>query len=150
MYYSPRYKICCRSWRNWLFRIHFRSVSRLTSGLNSGVNHDVLTSKGNTRGYILEVFGTRFQLPDLGPIGANGLAYPRDFLYPTAWFEDTDGEFTIYNKYQDQGSSDISTAIRNRRLSEIDDYPKSLRRLSSFGEPWQGKNVFMSTTSFVL
>lgn len=83
------------------------------------MNHDVLTSKGNTRGYILEVFGTRFQLPDLGPIGANGLAYPRDFLYPTAWFEDTDGEFTIYNKYQDQGSPDISRAIRNRRLAEI-------------------------------
>ena len=59
-----------------------------------------ITSQGNTRGYILEVFGTRFQLPDLGPIGANGLAYPRDFLYPTAWFEDTDGDFTIYNKYQ--------------------------------------------------
>ena len=46
------------------------------------------------------MFGTRFQLPDLGPIGANGLAYPRDFLYPTAWYEDTDGDFTIYNKYQ--------------------------------------------------
>lgn len=40
------------------------------------------------RGYILEVFDNHFHLPDLGPIGANGLANPRDFLTPVAWFED--------------------------------------------------------------
>lgn len=56
--------------------------------------------EGPSRGYILEVFGTHFQLPDLGPIGANGLANPRDFETPVAWFEDVDAEFTIYNKYQ--------------------------------------------------
>jgi len=56
--------------------------------------------EGETRGYICEVFGTRFKLPDLGPIGANGLANPRDFLYPTAHYEETDGGFIIYNKYQ--------------------------------------------------
>ncbi|OEL21774.1 Homogentisate 1,2-dioxygenase [Dichanthelium oligosanthes] len=42
---------------------------------------------GPSRGYVSEIFGTHFQLPDLGPIGANGLASPRDFLSPTAWFE---------------------------------------------------------------
>ncbi|KAL6606418.1 hypothetical protein ACP70R_042071 [Stipagrostis hirtigluma subsp. patula] len=42
---------------------------------------------GPSRGYVSEIFGTHFQLPDLGPIGANGLAAPRDFLSPTAWFE---------------------------------------------------------------
>ncbi|KAK2508542.1 hypothetical protein MC885_000198, partial [Smutsia gigantea] len=41
-----------------------------------------------TRGYILEVYGVHFELPDLGPIGANGLANPRDFLIPVAWYED--------------------------------------------------------------
>ena len=55
---------------------------------------------GNSRGYISEVFGTRYRLPDLGPIGANGLANARDFLYPTAHYEETDGGFIIYNKYQ--------------------------------------------------
>ena len=41
------------------------------------------------RGYVLEIFSpTHFQLPELGPIGANGLASPRDFLTPVAWFED--------------------------------------------------------------
>lgn len=34
------------------------------------------------------MFSSHFCLPDLGPIGANGLANPRDFLTPTAWFED--------------------------------------------------------------
>lgn len=42
------------------------------------------------RGYILEVYDNHFTLPDLGPIGANGLANPRDFETPTAWFEDVD------------------------------------------------------------
>ena len=55
---------------------------------------------GESRGYISEVFGTRYKLPDLGPIGANGLANPRDFLYPTAHYEERDGGFQIYNKYQ--------------------------------------------------
>eukprot|EP00899_Mesostigma_viride_P010042 jgi/Mesvir1/19039/Mv12802-RA.1 len=46
------------------------------------------------RGYILEVFGNHFTLPDLGPIGSNGLANPRDFLTPEAWFEDRKVEIT--------------------------------------------------------
>ncbi|XP_018578625.1 homogentisate 1,2-dioxygenase, partial [Anoplophora glabripennis] len=53
-----------------------------------------------SRGYILEVFGQHFNLPDLGPIGANGLANPRDFLTPTACYEDVDLEHEIIAKYQ--------------------------------------------------
>lgn len=49
------------------------------------------------RGYILEVYDNHFRLPDLGPIGANGLANPRDFQSPTAWFEDIDDESEIKN-----------------------------------------------------
>uniref|UniRef100_A0A4X2JW72 Homogentisate 1,2-dioxygenase n=1 Tax=Vombatus ursinus TaxID=29139 RepID=A0A4X2JW72_VOMUR len=57
---------------------------------------------GETRGYILEVYGVHFELPDLGPIGANGLANPRDFLVPVAWYEDRQvpGGYTVINKYQ--------------------------------------------------
>jgi homogentisate 1,2-dioxygenase len=58
------------------------------------------------RGYVLEVFKGHFQLPDLGPIGANGLANPRDFLTPTACFEDKeyppDSPFIIIQKFQGQ------------------------------------------------
>lgn len=38
-------------------------------------------------GYVLEVFGTHFRLPELGPLGANGLAHVRDFQYPVASFD---------------------------------------------------------------
>uniref|UniRef100_A0A8C9FZJ4 Homogentisate 1,2-dioxygenase n=1 Tax=Pavo cristatus TaxID=9049 RepID=A0A8C9FZJ4_PAVCR len=57
---------------------------------------------GETRGYILEVYGAHFELPDLGPIGANGLANPRDFLVPVAWYEDRKipGGYTVISKYQ--------------------------------------------------
>ncbi|XP_008545920.1 homogentisate 1,2-dioxygenase [Microplitis demolitor] len=55
---------------------------------------------GPSRGYILEVFDNHFQLPNLGPIGANGLAAPRDFLTPVAHFEDLEEEFKIHCKYQ--------------------------------------------------
>ena len=55
---------------------------------------------GPSRGYVLETFGQHFTLPDLGPIGANGLANPRDFLTPTAWYEHVDGNFQIVAKYQ--------------------------------------------------
>jgi len=53
------------------------------------------------RGYILEVFKGHFELPGLGPIGANGLANPRDFEAPVAAFEDKDVDvtYTTVQKY---------------------------------------------------
>ena len=51
------------------------------------------------RGYICENYGTQFRLPDLGPIGANGLANPRDFETPVAWYEDIDGTVEIVAKF---------------------------------------------------
>ncbi|HEX6632561.1 MAG TPA: homogentisate 1,2-dioxygenase [Usitatibacter sp.] len=42
------------------------------------------------RGYVCENYGAPLRLPELGPIGANGLASPRDFLAPCAAFEDRD------------------------------------------------------------
>lgn len=41
-----------------------------------------------SRGWICEILNGRYLLPELGPIGANGLAYPRDFQAPVAWYED--------------------------------------------------------------
>ena len=51
------------------------------------------------QGYICENYGNLFQLPGLGPIGANGLANPQDFESPTADFEDKEGNFTIITKF---------------------------------------------------
>jgi len=52
------------------------------------------------RGYVCENYGLQFRLPELGPIGANGLANARDFLAPVAEYEDTDGDFSIIAKFQ--------------------------------------------------
>jgi homogentisate 1,2-dioxygenase len=43
---------------------------------------------GPSRGYVCENYGRALTLPERGPIGANGLANPRDFLYPVAAFEE--------------------------------------------------------------
>ena len=52
-----------------------------------GIVFQVALESQASRGYILETFKGHFQLPDLGPIGANGLANPRDFKYPVAAFD---------------------------------------------------------------
>jgi homogentisate 1,2-dioxygenase len=51
-----------------------------------------------TRGYICEN-GQPFRLPDLGPIGANGLANARDFQVPVAAFEDSEGDHRVVAKF---------------------------------------------------
>jgi homogentisate 1,2-dioxygenase len=51
------------------------------------------------RGYICENFGANFKLPDLGPIGSNGLASPRDFLTPVASYEDIDSPHELVAKF---------------------------------------------------
>eukprot|EP00955_Chlamydomonas_euryale_P096839 365037-Chlamydomonas_euryale.AAC.5 len=55
---------------------------------------------GAARGYVLEVFQSHFTLPDLGPIGSNCLASPRDFAAPVAAYEDIDGPFTCMHKLE--------------------------------------------------
>jgi len=54
---------------------------------------------GPSRGYICENYGAAFRIPDLGPIGANGLANPRDFEAPVAAFEDVDRPTECIQKY---------------------------------------------------
>lgn len=51
------------------------------------------------RGYLIENYGQPFQLPDLGPIGANGLAAARDFLHPTAQVHQHRGRVAWINKF---------------------------------------------------
>ena len=48
----------------------------------AGCSSRVALPEGAARGYVCENFGAALRLPDLGPIGANGLANPRDFLAP--------------------------------------------------------------------
>ncbi|KPC61644.1 homogentisate 1,2-dioxygenase, partial [Streptomyces sp. NRRL WC-3753] len=64
-----------------------------------GVRFRAELSGAPARGYVCENFGRPFQLPDLGPIGANGLANARDFLAPTAAYEDEEGPYEVVNKF---------------------------------------------------
>jgi homogentisate 1,2-dioxygenase len=57
-------------------------VALLPRGLAFSVAVD-----GPTRLYACENYGAPFRLPELGPIGSNGLANPRDFLAPVAAFD---------------------------------------------------------------
>jgi homogentisate 1,2-dioxygenase len=63
-----------------------------------GVRFRVELLDGTARGYVCENFGAPLRLPDLGPIGSNGLANPRDFLAPRAWYEDCEGDFQLIAK----------------------------------------------------
>ena len=65
-----------------------------------GVRFRAELPDGSARGYVCENYGSPFRLPDLGPIGANGLANPRDFETPSAWFEDKDGPVEVVQKFQ--------------------------------------------------
>jgi homogentisate 1,2-dioxygenase len=55
---------------------------------------------GQARGYVCENFGAALRLPDLGVIGSNGLANPRDFHTPVAAYEDREGDFELVTRFQ--------------------------------------------------
>jgi homogentisate 1,2-dioxygenase len=68
--------------------------------IQRGIKFRVELPDEQARGYICENYGALFRLPDLGPIGANGLANPRDFQTPKAAYEDRAGEFRVVTKFQ--------------------------------------------------
>ncbi len=65
-----------------------------------GIKFRVELQSPEVRGYVCENFGQPFLIPDLGPIGANGLANPRHFETPVASFEDRQGDFELLTRYQ--------------------------------------------------
>ncbi|MEO7067498.1 MAG: homogentisate 1,2-dioxygenase [Rhodanobacter sp.] len=65
-----------------------------------GVRFRVELLDDTARGYVCENFGALLRLPELGPIGSNGLANARDFLTPVAAYEDIDGAFELIGKFQ--------------------------------------------------
>src|SRR3546814_11528389 len=65
-----------------------------------GVRFSDALPDGHSRGYVDDNDGGLLRLPDLGPIGSNGLANPRDFLTPNAAYEETEGDFELIAKFQ--------------------------------------------------
>src|SRR5215472_13511065 len=68
-----------------------------------GLRFRVELLEAAARGYVCENFGAPLRLPDLGPIGSNGLANPRDFQTPVAWYEERTGdELELVAKFSGQ------------------------------------------------
>jgi homogentisate 1,2-dioxygenase len=64
-----------------------------------GIRFRVELLDAQARGYVAENFGAALRLPELGPIGSNGLANPRDFQVPVAAYEDLEGAFSLVTKF---------------------------------------------------
>jgi homogentisate 1,2-dioxygenase len=90
----------------------------------------------NARGYICENYGAALTLPERGPIGANCLANPRDFLTPVAAYEDHDAPSTLTVKW---GGALWSSQIDHSPLDVVAwhgnyaPYKYDLRRFSPVG-----------------
>lgn len=65
-----------------------------------GVKFKVEVIGKESRGYLCENGGNPLTLPNLGLIGANGLANPRHFQYPHAAFEETQQDVNVFCKHQ--------------------------------------------------
>ncbi len=81
-----------------------------------GVKMRVELLDGPARGYICENYGGTFTLPERGPIGANCLANPRDFLTPVAAFEQRDVPCRMYVKW---GGSLWATDLEHSPLDVV-------------------------------
>ncbi len=68
--------------------------------IGRGMKFQMVLEEKEALGYVCENYGFPFRLPDLGPIGSNGLANARHFLIPKAKFENKSGNFKLINKFQ--------------------------------------------------
>jgi len=74
-------------------------IAVIPRGIRFRVELPDANSANPARGYVCENYGAPLRLPDLGVIGSNGLANPRDFLTPHAWYEDREGTFELVGKF---------------------------------------------------
>jgi homogentisate 1,2-dioxygenase len=101
-----------------------------------GIMFRVELIDGPARAYVCENYGGGFILPDRGPIGANCLANPRDFLTPVAAYEDVEGPHTLYVKW---GGELFKTQVSQSPLDVVGwhgnyyPYKYDLRRFSPVG-----------------
>ena len=101
-----------------------------------GLRFSVELLDNEARGYVAENFGAQLRLPDLGPIGSNGLANPRDFSTPVACFEDIEGDFELIQKLDGQlwrapiGHSPLDVVAWHGNYAP---YKYDLRRFNTIG-----------------
>ncbi|KAJ0369219.1 hypothetical protein COL154_002102 [Colletotrichum chrysophilum] len=75
--------------------------------VQTGIRFKVTLPDGTARGYVQELFGSRYELPELGPFGSNGLALPRDFEFPIASFDMDNSEW----ENKDQADPSLYTVL---------------------------------------
>jgi homogentisate 1,2-dioxygenase len=101
-----------------------------------GVIFKVTLPDGTARAYVCENYGAGFSLPDRGPIGANCLANPRDFLTPAAQFEDIEAPCKLTMKWggemfvADIGQSPLDVVAWHGNYAP---YKYDLRRFAPIG-----------------
>ncbi|KAF4120871.1 homogentisate 1,2-dioxygenase [Geosmithia morbida] len=66
--------------------------------IQAGLRFRVQLPDGAVRGYVQEIFGAHYELPELGPVGSNGMALPRDFESPLASFDVDNSTWEIVYK----------------------------------------------------
>ncbi|KAI9149879.1 homogentisate 1,2-dioxygenase [Paramyrothecium foliicola] len=131
-----------------------------------GIRYRVTLPEGSVRGYICELHEGHFQLPELGPLGSNGLANTRDFQVPVAAYDEDFSPWTIVAKFNNalfgarQGHSPfdvvawhgtghtsptILTAPSTRIGTAVADFvifpPRWLVQENTFRPPWYHRNV---------
>ncbi|WP_448152507.1 homogentisate 1,2-dioxygenase [Castellaniella caeni] len=101
-----------------------------------GLCFRILLTDRSARGYVLENYGPAFRLPELGPIGANGLANARDFQCPVAAFDAQESDYRIITKFfgsfwvRQLGHSPFNVVAWHGNLVP---FKYDLERLNAFG-----------------
>jgi len=113
-------------------RLHPLEIAVIPRGLRFRVE----LPDGAARGYVCENFGALFKLPDLGPIGSNGLANARDFLTPVARYEEIEEECELIGKFDGRlwaAKMDHSPLDVVAWHGNYAPYKYDLRRFNAFG-----------------
>jgi homogentisate 1,2-dioxygenase len=101
-----------------------------------GMRFCVELPDGEASGYICENFGAPFRLPELGPLGSEGLACQRDFRTPVAWYEDREERYELIAKF---GGALWSAEIRHSPFDVVAwrgnhvPYQYDLRKFNTMG-----------------
>jgi homogentisate 1,2-dioxygenase len=101
-----------------------------------GVRFRAELPDGEAAGYVCENYGALLRLPELGPIGSNGLANARDFLTPVAAFEDVERPTRVIQKFQgklwstEMGHSPLDVVAWHGNLAP---YKYDLARFNTIG-----------------
>jgi len=101
-----------------------------------GMKFRMVLPDGAARGYVCENYGALFRLPELGPIGSDGLANSRDFEAPVAAYEDREGDFELLWKLDGQvytapmGHSPLDVVAWHGNLTPV---RYDLRRFNTMG-----------------